>query len=240
MDKLKMETPEMAAENVEKIAALFPSAVTEMRGEDGSIKKGVNFEMLKQLLSPDVVEEGDERYEFTWVGKKQAIAEAARPTNKTLRPVKEDSRNWDTTENLYIEGDNLEVLKILQESYLGKIKMIYIDPPYNTGNDFIYADDFMRSQKEEDEQMGIYDENENRLFKNTDSNGRFHSDWCSMMYSRLMLARNLLADNGVVFISIDDNEVDNLLKMCDAVFGEQNFVAIINWKGRVGIQDSKY
>ena len=240
MDKLKMETPEMAAENVEKIAALFPSAVTEMRGEDGSIKKGVNFEMLKQLLSPDVVEEGDERYEFTWVGKKQAIAEAARPTNKTLRPVKEDSRNWDTTENLYIEGDNLEVLKILQESYLGKIKMIYIDPPYNTGNDFIYADDFMRSQKEEDEQMGIYDENENRLFKNTDSNGRFHSDWCSMMYSRLMLARNLLADNGVVFISIDDNEVDNLLKMCDAVFGEQNFVAIINWKGRGGRQDSKY
>ena len=139
MDKLKMETPDMAAENVEKIAALFPSAVTEMRGEDGSIKKGVNFEMLKQLLSPDVVEEGDERYEFTWVGKKQAIAEAARPTNKTLRPVKEDSRNWDTTENLYIEGDNLEVLKILQESYLGKIKMIYIDPPYNTGHDFIYG-----------------------------------------------------------------------------------------------------
>ena len=138
MDKLKMETSDMAAENIEKIGALFPSAVTEMRGEDGSIKKGVNFEMLKQLLSPDVVEEGDERYEFTWVGKKQAIAEAARPTTKTLRPVKEDSRNWDATENLYIEGDNLEVLKILQESYLGKVKMIYIDPPYNTGHDFIY------------------------------------------------------------------------------------------------------
>lgn len=142
MDKLKMETSDMAAENIEKIGALFPSAVTEMRGEDGSIKKGVNFEMLKQLLSPDVVEEGDERYEFTWVGKKQAIAEAARPTTKTLRPVKEDSRNWDATENLYIEGDNLEVLKILQESYLGKVKMIYIDPPYNTGHDFIYRDDF--------------------------------------------------------------------------------------------------
>ena len=149
MDKLKMETPDMAAENVEKIAALFPSAITEIQGEDGSIKKGVNFEMLKQLLSPDVVEEGDERYEFTWVGKRQSIAEAARPTTKTLRPVKADSRNWDTTENLYIEGDNLEVLKILQESYLGKIKMIYIDPPYNTGSDFIYADDFTRSQEEE-------------------------------------------------------------------------------------------
>ncbi len=153
MDKLKMETSDMAAENIEKIGALFPSAVTEMRGEDGSIKKGVNFEMLKQLLSPDVVEEGDERYEFTWVGKKQAIAEAARPTTKTLRPVKEDSRNWDATENLYIEGDNLEVLKILQESYLGKVKMIYIDPPYNTGHDFIYRDDFGMSREEWSEKV---------------------------------------------------------------------------------------
>ena len=225
MDKLKMETPDMAAENVEKIAALFPSAVTEMRGEDGSIKKGVNFEMLKQLLSPDVVEEGDERYEFTWVGKRQSIAEAARPTTKTLRPIKTDSRNWDITENLYIEGDNLEVLKILQESYLGKVKMIYIDPPYNTGNDFIYADDFMRSQEAENEQMGMYDEDENRLFKNTDSNGRFHSDWCSMMYSRLMLARNLLADNGALFISIDENEQTNAKKLCEEIFGEENKVA---------------
>ncbi len=229
MDKLKMETSDMAAENIEKIGALFPSAVTEIRGEDGSIKKGVNFEMLKQLLSPDVVEEGDERYEFTWVGKKQAIAEAARLTTKTLRPVKEDSRNWDTTENLYIEGDNLEVLKILQESYLGKVKMIYIDPPYNTGNDFIYADDFMRSQKEEDEQMGMYDEDENHLFKNTDRNGRFHSDWCSMMYSRVMLARNLLVNNGVMFISIDENEVDNLQKICNEVFGEENYSATFVW-----------
>ena len=228
MDKLKMETPDMAAENVEKIAALFPSAVTEMRGEDGSIKKGINFEILKQLLSPDVVE-GDERYEFTWVGKKQAIAEAARPTTKTLRPVKADSRNWDTTENLYIEGDNLEVLKILQESYLGKVKMIYIDPPYNTGHDFIYRDKFQRSQEEEEQQAGVYDEEDNRLFENTESNGRFHSDWCSMIYSRLMLARNLLTPDGAVFISIDDNEIENLKKCCDEVFGENNFVGQWNW-----------
>lgn len=209
MDKLKMETSDMAAENIEKIGALFPSAVTEMRGEDGSIKKGVNFEMLKQLLSPDVVEEGDERYEFTWVGKKQAIAEAARPTTKTLRPVKEDSRNWDATENLYIEGDNLEVLKILQESYLGKVKMIYIDPPYNTGHDFIYRDDFGMSREEWSEKSGELSEDGDRLFENTESNGRFHSDWCSMTYSRLMLARNLLTEDGVVFISLDDGDTED-------------------------------
>ena len=225
MDKLKMETSDMAAENIEKIGALFPSAVTEMRGEDGSIKKGVNFEMLKQLLSPDVVEEGDERYEFTWVGKKQAIAEAARPTTKTLRPVKEDSRNWDATENLYIEGDNLEVLKILQESYLGKVKMIYIDPPYNTGHDFIYRDDFGMSREEWSEKSGELSEDGDRLFENTESIGRFHSDWCSMTYSRLMLARNLLTEDGVVFISLDDGEIENLREICNEVFGEQNFLA---------------
>ena len=224
MDKLKFETPDMVSENIDKIAALFPTAITEMRGEDGEIKRGVNFEVLKQILSRDVVD-GDECYEFTWVGKKAAMAEASRPITKTLRPVKEDSRNWDTTENLYIEGDNLEVLKILQESYLGKVKMIYIDPPYNTGNDFIYADDFMRTQEEENEQMGMYDEDENRLFKNADTRGRFHSDWCSMIYSRLMLARNLLTEDGVVFISIDDNEGFNLKEICDEVFGGGNFVA---------------
>ena len=229
----------MTSQNLDKIAALFPGCVTEMRDKHGKLKRGINFEMLKQMLSSDVVD-GDECYEFTWVGKKASIVEANKPIRKTLRPCPEESKNWDTTENLYIEGDNLEVLKLLQEAYLGKVKMIYIDPPYNTGNDFIYADDFMHSQKEEDEQMGMYDEDENRLFKNTDSNGRFHSDWCSMMYSRLMLARNLLADDGAVFISIDDNEVDNLLKICDDAFGEQNFVAIINWKGRGGRQDSKY
>ena len=231
MDKLKFETPDMVSGNIDKIATLFPSAITEMRGEDGEIKRGVNFEVLKQLLSRDVVD-GDECYEFTWVGKKAAMAEAARPITKTLRPVKEDSRDWDTTENLYIEGDNLEVLKLLQESYLGKVKMIYIDPPYNTGSDFIYADDFMRSQEEENEQMGMYDEDENRLFKNTDTNGRFHSDWCSMIYSRLMLARNLLTDDGVVFVSIDDCEMDNLRKICAEVYGEENLLVLFIWKSK--------
>ena len=259
MDKLRMESPDMTALNIDRIAALFPNCITEMLDEEHSTpekkvyKRAVNFEMLKQMLSPDVVD-GDEAYEFTWVGKKAAIVEANKPIRKTLRPVLKDetiptgadsegkpycssgSKDWDTTENLYIEGDNLEVLKLLQESYLGKVKMIYIDPPYNTGNDFIYADDFMRSQEEENEQMGMYDEDENRLFKNTDTNGRFHSDWCSMIYSRLMLARNLLADDGVVFISIDDNEQENLKKCCDEVFGESNFVGKIavvnNLKGR--------
>ena len=229
MDKLKFETPDMVTDNIDKIAALFPTAITEMRGENGEIKYGVNFEVLKQLLSRDVVD-GDECYEFTWVGKKAAMAEAARPITKTLRPVKADSRDWDTTENLYIEGDNLEVLKILQESYLGKVKMIYIDPPYNTGNDFIYADDFMRSQEEENEQMGMYDEDENRLFKNADTRGRFHSDWCSMICSRLMLARNMLTDDGVIFISIDDNEQENLKKCCNEVLGSGNFVFQIAWR----------
>ena len=254
MDKLRMESPDMTALNIDRIAALFPNCITEMLDEEHSTpekkvyKRAVNFELLKQMLSPDVVD-GDEAYEFTWVGKKAAIVEANKPIRKTLRPVLKDetiptgadsegkpycssgSKDWDTTENLYIEGDNLEVLKLLQESYLGKVKMIYIDPPYNTGNDFIYADDFMRSQEEENEQMGMYDEDENRLFKNTDTNGRFHSDWCSMIYSRLMLARNLLTDDGVVFISIDDNEQENLKKCCDEVFGESNFVgkiAVVN------------
>ena len=227
MDKLKMETPDMVAGNIEKIGALFPAAVTEMRGEDGQIKMGINFEMLKQLLSRDVVD-GDECYEFTWVGKKAAMAEAARPITKTLRPVKEDSCNWDTTENLYIEGDNLEVLKILQESYLGKIKMIYIDPPYNTGHDFIYRDDFAISQEEWSEKSGEWSEDGNRLFENTESNGRFHSDWCSMIYSRLMLARNVLSDHGLIAISIDDNEQENLKKICDEIFGAENFIALLS------------
>lgn len=191
MDKMKMESPDMTAQNIDRIAALFPNCITETVDENGKLKRAINFELLKQVLSPDVVD-GDERYEFTWVGKKAAIVEANKPIRKTLRPCKEESKNWDTTENLYIEGDNLEVLKLLQESYLGKVKMIYIDPPYNTGNDFIYADDFKRSQEEENEQMGMFDEDGDRLFKNTDTNGRFHSDWCSMIYSRLMLARNLL------------------------------------------------
>lgn len=240
MDKMKFETPDMTAENIEKIAELFPNCVTEMRDENGNLKRGINFEMLKQMLSPDVVD-GDECYEFTWVGKKASIAEANRPIRKTLRPCPEESKDWDTTENLYIEGDNLEVLKLLQESYLGKVKMIYIDPPYNTGNDFIYADDFMRSQEEENEQMGMYDEDENRLFKNADSNGRFHSNWCSMMYSRLMLARNLLSDDGIVFISIDDCEMVGLRNLCNEVFGSANFVAEFCWKSKPqGGNDNKY
>ena len=226
MDKLRMESPDMAAQNIDCIAALFPNCVTEASDGHGGIKRAINFELLKQMLSPDVVD-GDERYEFTWVGKKAAIVEANKPIRKTLRPCPEESKDWDTTENLYIEGDNLEVLKLLQESYLGKVKMIYIDPPYNTGNDFIYADDFMRSQEEENEQMGMFDEDENRLFKNTDSNGRFHSDWCSMMYSRLMLARNLLSDDGIIMVSIDSNESHNLRKICEDVFGASNFVSEI-------------
>lgn len=238
MDHMKFETPGMTAENIDRIAELFPNCVTEMRDGDGKLKRGINFEMLKQMLSPDVVD-GDECYEFTWVGKKAAIVEANKPIRKTLRPCPEESKDWDTTENLYIEGDNLEVLKLLQESYLGKVKMIYIDPPYNTGNDFIYADDFMRSQKEENEQMGMYDEDDNRLFKNTDSNGRFHSDWCSMIYSRLMLARNLLSDDGVIFISVDDNEQENLKKICDEVFGAVNSQAVISYVRKTsGKQDS--
>ena len=233
--KLPLQTHNLTAQNIDKIAALFPNCITEMLDEEKSTpdrkvyKRGINFELLKQMLSPDVVD-GDEAYEFTWVGKKASIVEANKPIRKTLRPCPEESKNWDDTENLYIEGDNLEVLKLLQESYLGKIKMIYIDPPYNTGNDFIYADDFMRSQDEENRQMGMYDEDENRLFKNNDSNGRFHSDWCSMMYSRLMLARNLLTDDGVIFISIDDNECANLLKICEDIFSKECFVADISWQ----------
>lgn len=240
MDKMKMESPDLTMQNVEKIGALFPNCVTEAVGEDGKLKKAINFELLKQMLSPDVVE-GDERYEFTWVGKKAAIVEANKPIRKTLRPCPEESKDWDTTENLYIEGDNLEVLKLLQESYLGKVKMIYIDPPYNTGNDFIYADDFRMSGEAWSVESGALSEDGDRLFKNTDTNGRFHSDWCSMIYSRLMLARNLLTDDGVIFISIDDNEQENLKKICDEVFGNQNFVAQLVWERAFAPKnDAKY
>ena len=235
MRKPKFETPDLTSENIEKIAALFPNCITEMLDEEHSTpekkvyKRAVNFELLKQMLSPDVVD-GDEAYEFTWVGKKAAIVEANKPIRKTLRPCMAESKDWDTTENLYIEGDNLEVLKLLQESYLGKVKMIYIDPPYNTGNDFIYADDFKMESEEWKVESGEWSEEGDRLFKNTDTNGRFHSDWCSMIYSRLLLARNLLTDDGVIFISIDDNEQENLKKICDEVFGGQNFVAQLVWE----------
>lgn len=229
MEKLTQETVNFTENNIEKIAALFPNAITETKDADGKLRRAVNFDQLKQLLSDEVVD-GDECYEFTWAGKKQSIIEGNRPIRKTLRPCKEGSKNWDSTENLYIEGDNLDVLKLLQNSYLNKVKMIYIDPPYNTGSDFVYRDNFKVSKEDYEEELGLFDEEENRLFKNTDSNGHFHSDWCSMMYPRLQLARNLLTDDGVIFISIDDNEVHNLRKICDEVFGEENFLTEIVWK----------
>lgn len=244
MDKMKFESPDLTAQNIDRIAALFPNCITEMLDEEHSTpekkvyKRAVNFELLKQMLSPDVVD-GDEAYEFTWVGKKAAIVEANKPIRKTLRPCVAESKDWDTTENLYIEGDNLEVLKLLQESYLGKVKMIYIDPPYNTGNDFLYRDDFAMSSDEYSEESGATDDAGNRMFKNTDTNGRFHSDWCSMIYSRLLLSRNLLTSDGVIFISIDENEVNTLKAICDEVFGASNFIAELIWSaGRKN--DSKY
>ena len=239
MDKMRMESVDMTAQNIEKIGALFPNCITEMLDEERSTpenkvyKKAINFELLKQMLSGDVLE-GDEAYEFTWVGKKASIVEANKPIRKTLRPCLEESVDWDSTENLYIEGDNLEVLKLLQESYLGKVKMIYIDPPYNTGNDFIYNDDFKMTGEEYADETGELDEDGNRMFRNTDSNGRFHSDWCSMIYSRLMLARNLLSDDGVIFISIDDSEVRNLKNICDEIFGGSNFIAQLIWQNKKG------
>ena len=221
--------------NLDALYQIAPSCFTEARDpKTGELKRVVNFDALRQLLGDDAVEDAPEAYEFNWVGKQAARAEVLRPINKTLRPVKEDSVDWDTTQNLYIEGDNLEVLKLLQKSYLGKVKMIYIDPPYNTGNDFLYHDDFARSQAEEDLFAGNVDELGNRFIKNTNSNGRYHSDWCSMIYSRLMVARSLLAEDGVIFISIDDNEQKNLKNICDEVFGEQNFVSNIVWQSTAG------
>ena len=227
MDKMRMESIDITTQNIEKIGSLFPNCITETVDENGTLKKAINFDLLRQMLSSDVVD-GNEAYEFTWVGKKASIIEANKPIRKTLRPCKEESLNWDTTENLYIEGDNLEVLKLLQESYLGKVKMIYIDPPYNTGNDFIYNDDFKMSRDEYSYELGECDDDGNRMFKNTDSNGRFHSDWCSMIYPRLMLARNLLSDDGVIFISIDDNEIENIIKIGKEEYGEKN-VEILIW-----------
>ena len=219
IDKMKFETQNLTAGNIAKIAAIFPNVVSEDK---------INFDLLRTMLGDNVA--GDEAYEFTWVGKKASIVEANKPIRKTLRPCKEESKNWDTTGNLYIEGDNLDVLKLLQESYLEKVKMIYIDPPYNTGNDFVYRDNFTRDKDEYEDEAGLYDERGNRLFRNTQTNGRFHSDWCSMIYPRLISARNLLSDDGVIFISIDDNEVDNLKKLCNEVFGEANFVAQLVWQ----------
>lgn len=245
MDKMKMESVNMTEQNIERIGELFPNCITEMLDEEKSMpdnkvyKKAVNFEMLKQMLSDEVID-GDEAYEFTWVGKKAAIVEANKPIRKTLRPCLEESVNWDETENLYIEGDNLEVLKLLQESYLGKVKMIYIDPPYNTGNDFIYNDDFKMTGKEYRDESGEVDDDGNRMFKNTDSNGRFHSDWCSMIYSRLMLAKNLLSIDGMIFISIGQSELDNTIKMCDEIFGSSNRAGICSRQMKTGNNQGKY
>ena len=230
-ERLEMQSADGVQLNLDALYQIAPSCFTEAADpKTGKIKRMVNFDTLRQLLGDDAVEDASEAYEFNWVGKQAARAEVLRPINKTLRPVKEDSVDWDTTQNLYIEGDNLEVLKLLQKSYLGKVKMIYIDPPYNTGNDFVYHDDFARSQAEEDLFAGNVDELGNRFIKNTDSNGKYHSDWCSMIYSRLMVARSLLSEDGVIFISIDDNEVENLRKICDEVFGESNFVSQLGWQ----------
>lgn len=226
MDKLRMQTANKADENYRKLAAMFPNAVTETIDENGDVVRAIDKDVLMQEISVKVVEEKDERYQFTWPDKKKSVLLANAPINKTLRPCREESVDFDNTENLYIEGDNLEVLKLLQETYLGKIKMIYIDPPYNTGNDFVYEDNFTQSASDYIENSGQLDDNGNRLVKNLDSNGRFHTDWLNMIYPRLKISKDLLTEDGVIFISIDDNEVDNLRKICDEIFGSTNLIAL--------------
>lgn len=225
---IEKQTPDGTSLNLDALYQIAPSCFTEAKDENGEIHRVVDFNKLRLLLGDQTVEDAPEVYDFTWVGKRAALQEAAKPINKTLRPCPEESVDWEHTQNLYIEGDNLEVLKLLQNSYMGKVKMIYIDPPYNTGNDFVYHDDFAQSAEEYDENNR--DDEGNRYRKNTDSNGRFHSDWCSMIYARLMVARSLLTEDGVIFISIDDNEVDNLKRVCNEVFGEANSVACISWR----------
>ncbi len=230
MDKLKMQSMDKVQENIRKIQALFPNAVTECADERGGVKRCVDFDVLKQELADTLIDERELRYQFTWPDKQKSVLLANTPTNKTLRPCKEESVDFDSTQNLYIEGDNLEVLKLLQETYLGKIKMIYIDPPYNTGNDFVYNDDFSQEADEYKENSGQLDEQGNRLFQNTESNGRFHTDWLNMIYPRLRLAKDLLSDDGVIYISIDECEITNLKTICNEVFGSKNFVDTLHWK----------
>ena len=230
MEHLNMQSMDKVAANVAKIRELFPNCVTERINSEGKLEHAIDFDMLKQELSDHVVDGLQERYQFTWPDKRKAILAANAPINKTLRPCREESVDFDNTENLYIEGDNLEVLKLLQETYLGKVKMIYIDPPYNTGNDFVYNDDFKQSTEEYIENSGQLDEDGNRMVTNTESNGRFHTDWLNMIYPRLKLAKDLLDDEGVIFISIDDSEVGNLRKICDEIFGGRNFLAQIIWE----------
>jgi adenine-specific DNA-methyltransferase len=241
-NKLDLSSVDGTQLNLEALYQIAPSCFTEVKDDKtGELRHVVNFKTLRQLLGDNTVEDADEMYQFTWPGKQEARREAARPTTKTLRPVVEDSVDWDNTQNLYIEGDNLEVLKLLQKSYMGKVKMIYIDPPYNTGNDFVYDDDFAASQDDYDLFAGNIDELGNRYRKNTETNGRFHSDWCSMMYSRLMVARSLLTEDGVIFISIDDNEQRNLKNICDEIFGSSNFIAQLIWERAYSPKnDAKY
>ena len=237
-NKLNTEaTPQ--SHTLEALKQLIPACFTEVKNEQGELQQVVDWDILKQLLGENIADENHERYQFTWAGKQGARLEANKATSQTLRPVPEESVDWDTTENLYIEGDNLQVLKLLQQGYMGKVKMIYIDPPYNTGSDFVYDDDFARSQAEEDLNSGDIDEEGNRYRKNNRTNGRFHSDWCSMIYPRLLIARSLLTEDGVIFISIDDNEVHNLRKICDEVFGEGNFVASICHKSRASVSNDR-
>ena len=236
-EKLDMKSMDITQENISKIQALFPSAVTEVMGEDGKVKLAIDFDVLKQELSADLISEKQERYQMTWPDKSKAKVLANSRITATLRPDKEKSVDFDNTQNLYIEGDNLDVLKLLRETYLGKVKMIYIDPPYNTGNDFVYEDDFAMSAEDYSEISGQYDEQGNRLVKNLDSNGRFHTDWLNMIYPRLKIARDLLTDDGVIFISIDDNESENIKKLCDEIFGENKFVATFPWRKRTAKSD---
>lgn len=241
MDKLKMQTANKADENFKKLAEMFPNAVTETIDENGEVVRAIDKDVLTQEINTRVVDGKEERYQFTWPDKKKSVLLANAPINKTLRPFREESVDFDNTENLYIEGDNLEVLKLLQETYLGKIKMIYIDPPYNTGNDFVYNDDFTIESGVWSVESGDYDEDGNRLVKNLDSNGRFHTDWLNMIYPRLKIAKDLLTDDGVIFISIDDNEVENLIKCCNEIFGTSNFIANLIWKSKSGgANDSRY
>ena len=230
MDKLKMHSLNKVDANIAKIGALFPNCLTERKNSDGEVEYAIDFDMLKQELSSVIVEGAEERYQFTWPDKRKSILLANAPIAKTLRPCRAESVDFDTTENLYIEGDNLDVLKLLQETYLGKIKMIYIDPPYNTGNDFVYNDDFAEDADTYLANSGQFDAEGNRLVQNTESNGRFHTDWLNMMYPRLKLAKSLLADDGTLFISIDDHESSNLRKLCNEVFGEECFAADISWQ----------
>ena len=239
-----MQSRDVVGGNVEKIAALFPHCVAERLNKDGKPELAIDFDKLRAELSNDALEDGEERYQFTWPDKRVASRLANEPVNLTLRPCREESVDFDTTENLYIEGDNLDVLKVLRETYLGRVKMIYIDPPYNTGNDFVYNDDFAQGKEDFEQNSGLFDAEGNQTIdpmqRNTEANGRFHTDWLNMIYPRLKVARDLLSEDGVIFISIDDNEVENLKKVCCEIFGERNFVSIINWKGRGGRQDSKY